>query len=131
MDLYEFITPSDCITFYAPDDDIATAVTIFIGGAKAGCRSIRDDRSLGTIFFGDIPTEIIAKFKDTMDKRSDEVAAAAHTFAVCSPDMREEYDKLTNSGGAADEVRRWEDRHRSSMTDWCTYARGLNRKEPL
>lgn len=34
MNLYEFINMSDTITFYAPDDDIAFTVTMYVGNGE-------------------------------------------------------------------------------------------------
>ena len=129
MNLYEFITPSDPITFYAPDNDIAEAIAIFVGNGKAGCDG--PDKS-------DMPNTMVAfgwsdgqleRFQETMDKRLDEVLAAGKTFAVVGPGMRQEYDTLTQNSTDEKGVELWDGRHRSSISDWCGYARNLKLKK--
>ncbi len=76
MKLYELITPSDPITFYAPDNDIAEAIALFVGNGKAGLEfADRKDKS-------ELPSTMTAisgfadgqleRFQTTMDKRLDE-----------------------------------------------------------
>ena len=89
MKLYELITPSDPITFYAPDNDIAEAIALFVGNGKAGLK-FADKRDKGKIpntmtAFGAFADGQLERFKTTMDKRLDEVLAAGKTFAVCTP----------------------------------------------
>ena len=46
MNLYEFINISDTITFYAPDDDIAFAVAMYVGNGHSSCKRIEDGKSI-------------------------------------------------------------------------------------
>ena len=129
MKLYEFITPSDPITFYAPDNDIAEAVALFAGNGKAGIRAIDDSATPNTIIvFGGFSDGQSDRYKATMDKRIEEVITAGKTFAVCSPKSREEYDELTDNSTNETAVEKWDNKHRSSMSEWCGYARGLKVK---
>lgn len=133
MKLYEFITPSDPITFYAPDNDIAEAVGLIVGRGKAGIQYTDERRNKDlipntmTIFSGwDNGQEV--RVRKTMKNRLSEIIAAGKTFAVCSPAFREEYDELTDNGSNDERVKKWDAKHRSSMSDWCTFARSLKRK---
>ena len=130
MKLYELITPSDPITFYAPDNDIAEAIALFVGNGKAGIKAQDDSETPNTItFIGGIPDEQLHRFKGTMDERLGEVLAAGKTFAVCGFGYREEYDILTKNSTDKKAVEKWDNKHRTSMSDWCGYARGLKLNE--
>ena len=130
MKLYEFCTPSDPITFYAPDNDIAEAIGLYIGNGKAGIELVDG---------GEVPYTLIAftgfsdgqeeRYQKTMDERINEFIDAAHTFAVCPPAYRQEYDELTKNSTDIERVKQWDDKHRSSMSDWCTFARNLKLKK--
>ena len=129
MKLYEFITPSDPITFYAPDNDIAEAIGLFVGNGKAGVRAVDDSKSPNTlIILSGIPDDQLKRFKTTMSERLDEVLAAGKTFAVCEVSYREEYDELTKNSTDTERVEKWDNKHRTSLSDWCGYARGLKKK---
>jgi len=130
MKLYEFITPSDPITFYAPDNDIAEAISLFVGNGKTGIKAADDSETpyTMTVFSGGLKGEQLKRFKETMEKRVDEVIAAGKTFAVCSISQREIYDDHTNNGQDEKRVKKWDDKNRSSLSDWCGYARHLKIK---
>lgn len=133
MELYEFITPSDPITFYASDNDIAEAIGLVIGGGKAAIAYTdkkRDKEPIPntmTVFSGwDNGQQ--ARVNKTMEDRTEEVLAAGKTFAVCKPGLRYEYDKMTDNATNEKEIAEWDDRHRSSMNNWCKFARTLRPK---
>jgi len=127
--LYEFITPSDPITFYAPDNDIAEAIALFVGNGKAGIKSVDGNEVPNTItFITGIAENQLERLKETMNKRINEVIAAGKTFAVCDAGFREEYDELTKNSTDTNRVEKWDNKHRSSMSDWCGYARNLKIK---
>jgi len=127
MNLYEFVNPSDEITFYAPDDDIAQAVTIYVGNGKAGLRIKNDKREmLRTMFIlGEIDPDIVDKLKIISKERIDEFLAACHSFACCGFAERDIYDDYTSNGTNIKKVNMWHDKHLTSMSDYCTYARSL------
>jgi len=131
MKLYELITPSDPITFYAPDNDIAEAVALFVGNGKAGLRAVDNSEVPSTItIFGGAIDEQLERLKTAVDNRQEEIIAAGKTFAVCTPVFREEYDELTENSTNAERVERWDNKHRSSMSNWCGFARSLKFKTP-
>lgn len=47
--LYEFITPSDPITFHAADDGVAFCVATLLGNGKAGCKNCDTGESLSSM----------------------------------------------------------------------------------
>jgi len=131
MKLYEFITPSDPITFYAPDDEVATAVALFVGNGQAGCVNVETEKHLGTMMICLAPAEAEKRAHvavDIMKMRTQECLSAATTFAVCKPSDRDIYDDYTENGTNAEKVAKWDDKKRSSLNDWCGYARGLQVK---
>lgn len=129
MKLYELVTPSDPITFYAPDDNIAEAIGLFVGGGKAGIKTTDGSEVPSTmIMFCGMAKGQLERFNKTMDDRIDEVIAAGKTFAVCEVGFREEYDTITENSTNIEAIATWDERHRSSMSDWCGFARTLKRK---
>ena len=123
MNLYEFITPSDPITFYAVDDSVAEAVTFLIGNGKAGLRSV-DGREMPPtilIFLG-LKGEQKERFVRTTRNRREDILISTKTFAVCEPEERDIYDEYTNNGKDEEKVKKWADKKTSSLTDWCRYA---------
>ena len=125
MILYEFITPSDPITFYAPDNDIAEAIAIFVGNGKAGISRVDGEEVPNTMVMFSWADGQLVRFKKTMDNRITEVVTSGKTFAVCTSGFREEYDELTENGTNKDRIEKWDDKHRSSMSNWCDFARSL------
>lgn len=132
MKLYEFITPSDPITFYAVDDDIAQVVGIYVGNGQALVSPCDEDknRKIETMYLlSPIPDDIKNKITKVLEERIDDFLESAHSFAVCEPNQRIIYDEYTNNGKDKDKVEKWDDKNRSSMNDWCKYARGLKAKK--
>lgn len=133
MNLYEFVNPSDMITFYAVDDEIAQAVTIYIGSGKAMLRVQNDEREMPptTFLFTPMDPEVEARLKSVMEDRFDAFLEAAHSFACCSFSDREIYDDYTSNGKNSEKVEKWHDKHLTSMSDFCKYARSLKKKETV
>ncbi len=133
MKLYRLVTPSDPITFYAPDNDIAEAVAIFVGNGKAGCDGPDESDMPNTMVFLGWSDGQLKRYQKTMQDRTSAVVSAGKTFAVVGPGMREEYDTLTKNSTDEKAVKRWDGRHRSSTNDFCGYARNLRfaKTEPV
>lgn len=134
MNLYKFIQPSDDITFYAEDDDVAFAATMIIGNGHCFAKRIgkngEETDVEGTSFYiGKVPDEIIERLKNLLDTRKAEIFAAFKTFAVCSPGRRKEYDVYTENSTNEERWRDWNDRKCTSMTDWCSYVRSLRPRD--
>ena len=133
MNLYEFINISDSITFYAPDDDIAFAVAMYVGSGRCSCRRIEggSDYSVkdSSPYLLRIPKEVLKRFDSIISSRSREVMESAHTFACCKPSERGIFDEYTDNGQDAERYAKWADAHRTSCNDYCRYARGVQLKD--
>ena len=132
MNLYEFINISDAITFYAPDDDIAFAVALYVGNGECSCKRIdpdgdKDVKDSNLYLFG-IPDEVVKRYDEIITSRSKECVEAAHTFACCKPGERQIFDDYTKNGTDKEKYDKWDNAHRSSMANYCKYARGLRLK---
>ena len=125
MKLYKFITPSDPITFYAPDNDIAEAVAIYVGKSKAEIEAVDGSVTPSTLIVLGAAEGQVERLRKTMEERIAEVIAAGHTFAVCTPGERGIYDDYTNNGRDPEKIAKWDAVHRSSISNWCGFARGL------
>ena len=135
MNLYEFINMSDTITFYAPDDDIAFAVTMYVGNGHSSCERLEDGKHIAVkdsipYLFTKIPAIILERFKTIITTRSTEVMESAHTFACCKPCERQIFDEYTNNGSDKEKYDKWDDTHRSSTNNYCKFARSLRLKKP-
>ena len=134
MNLYEFVQPSDDITFYAPDDDVAFAATMIVGNAhcfanRVGWKGDKIPVEGTSLYLGKVPDGIIERLKRILDTRKPEVFAAFKTFAVCSPGCRKEFDVFTENSTNEERWKDWDERKRTSMTDWCGYARSLKPRD--
>ena len=133
MNLYEFINFSDAITFYAPDDDIAFATALYVGGGKCSCERVDSDgnkevKDSAPYLFG-IPDDVLKRFEAIITSRAKDVMESAHTFACCKPSEREIFNDYTNNGTDNEKYAKWDDAHRTSLSDYCKYARGLRLKD--
>lgn len=130
--LYEFVSPSDEITFYAPDDEIAQVVTIYVGNGKAGLHRQDEAETPNTMFLFSPPgKEVQETIARVMKVRLEEVIEAAHSFAVCGFSEREIYDDYTEHGSNKERQVKWHDKNRTSMSDFCLYAWGLRKSSEL
>ena len=134
MNLYEFINFSDTITFYAPDDDIAFAVTMYVGNGHSSCERLEGGKNIPVkdsipYLFTKIPDEVIKRYKTIFTTRSTEALESAHTFACCKPSERQIFDEYTNNGSDKEKYEKWDDAHRTSMNDYCKFARSLKAKK--
>lgn len=137
--VYEFITPSDSITFLADDDKIAFACAIIIGRGRAGC--IRYDKNgqkevnlQSLCFFAPDPLYHVnatlgMELNDFIHKNRKEIAEALKTFAYGSIQDRKEYDNVLNA--IQDPVARekfrntHENTKRTSLSPWVKAAWNL------
>ena len=124
MKLYEVINPSDQITFYAPDNDVAEAVVVLLGSGRFGLRACDGSEAPETLYVFSSPSElVIARIRTTLRNRNEECRDAAKTYAVCSAKNREMYDAFTEKSTKSDKVNRWDDQRRSSESDIAGSAR--------
>jgi hypothetical protein len=131
MELYEFITPCDPITFYAQDDDIAWAIGLYVGGGKAGVDRITPEKKLNTMlaFSGGLSREDELKFKAIFKNRLNEIINATQSFAIAKPSERDIYDDYTDNGSDIEKRDKWHDKKRSSLNDFCSYAWSIKIKK--
>ena len=139
MYIYEFITPSDPITFKAENDKIAYITTVVFGDGRAGCRrradnskDEEDEVSLDTfMFLKKDPEKLMNEFlgcpfKEFFESHKKEIAIALKSFAYGSFDSREEFDDAVNAISDPEKLseflKKHEDRNRSSMSQWVLGA---------
>lgn len=131
MNTYEFITPSDRITFKAQDDKIAYACALVLGNGKAGCKK-SDGTNLQTMLMcHPEPMEPITSF---LGKNLDDfiegnlllISECLESFAYTSITGREQYDRELEAISDLDEKQKFklkhEDANRTSMSKWVQQA---------
>lgn len=130
---YEFITPSDPITFAAPNDNIAFVCALTLGAGKAFCTR-EDGEKLQTCFLFTPPDELDAAIQkqlgasltDYIDSHREEIATAFESFAYGSFESRRQYDDALSAITDEDKLAQFkashEDRNRSSMSQWVKGA---------
>lgn len=137
--IYEFITPSDPITFKAQSDKIAFFVALIVGNAKAGIeRADGKEVELSSMFFihpDPIPVIegylgcSISEFGDT---NATEVGEALKSF--CYGEIRERQafddacDAITDPEKLQEFKAKHEDKNRTSLSEWVAYAWRLGDK---
>jgi len=133
--IYEFVTPSDPITFKADNDKIAYACTTFLGNGQAGCTR-EDGKSLDTmIAFCNCDESWIEKaIKDFLgsdlgefiEQNREAIAKAFASFSYGRISDRHLYDDaieaITEPERLEEFKRKHEDRSRSSMSEWVKGA---------
>lgn len=62
MNIYEFITPSDPITFKADDDKVAFTCALLLGNGKAGCENKATESLPTMLMFAKDPDKDIQDF---------------------------------------------------------------------
>lgn len=130
---YEFVTPSDPITFTAANNAVAYAVALYLGSGKAGC--IREDgESLDCVlmFAGEEATKksildnLGMEFKDFMEANHGDLVAAFESFAYGNFADRRQYDDaiaaITDHDKLAEFKAKHEDRERTSISRWVKSA---------
>lgn len=129
--LYELITPSDPITFKAPNDKIAIAVAILLGHGKAGCHNEQGE-SLPTMYLfhpdpmPEIEKDLGAPFDTFFDAHAKEIAESLLSFAYGNIEDRRQYDDAVEAITDPEKLKAFkakhEDRNRTSMSQWVKQA---------
>jgi hypothetical protein len=148
MILYEFINPSDCYLFEAPDFEIATAVTFWIGlGQCPATPVIQVDSTLSDqeikelevpmFLFGGVEEWVHKKFGLTLDQfivhikseRKDELITALKSFIIGDVKEREFYLKTMNCLSEPQDKemfrKEWHEMKCTSLTDYGEYVQLL------
>lgn len=131
MPLYEFINPSDAITFRAQDDKTAFMAVTLLADGKAGCIK-EDGTNLGTLLaFARDPDKM---FSEMMGDKSDEwleqnrrsLAECLDSFQCTSLAERKIYEmeleKITDYSEREKFRTMWEDKKATSLTRWVPAA---------
>lgn len=132
--IYEFITPSDPITFKAGSDKIAFFCAALLGNGKAGCKNFdTGDGIPSMILFSADPEKDITDFlgkgiKEFLEENNDEICDAFASFSYGSPSDRETFDNACEAITDIEKLKEFkakhEDKNRSSMTTWVKAAWG-------
>lgn len=131
--IYDFITPSDAITFTAEDPKVAYCCALILGSGKA-CVTSENGDSLPTCFiFADEATirHEISKFlgcglRDFTDAHTAAVADCFDSFAYGKIADRKDYEAalraITDPAKLAEFRAHHEDQRRTSMSRWVQAA---------
>lgn len=143
MFFYEFVTPSDSITFKADDDRVAFTCALLLGNGKAGChrRGVDGNKvNLETMlmFCNDSQVDQIIEenlgmgLSKFLDENGPVIAECFLSFAYGNIEDRKTYDDALSA--ITDEKKRkefkskHEDRNRTSMSKWVQSAWNIGEK---
>lgn len=130
MELYELVTPSDAITFRAKDDKTAFMAAVLLGNGKAGCHKENGENIPSMMMFSRQPDKDITDYlampgNDWVNQNSDHLSQSLLTFQYTSLSERKDYeDQLAALPDDQKQsfAAKWEDDHRSSMSQWVLSA---------
>lgn len=131
MTIYEFVTPSDAITFKTDDEKIAYACTVILSEGKAGCKDTTTGKSLPTMLFlssnamENIKAYLGMELPEYMDENKEKISACFKSFAYTTPSTRAAFDAALSSLTDEKEVKKFLEKHedkRSSMSRWVKAA---------
>lgn len=141
MNIYEFITPSDAITFKTDCDKVAFTCALLLGNGKAGCKRIDKDnnevRIPTMLLFSANPDSDIKEFlgiemNEFINKNKPKIKECFSSFSYGNIEDRITYDDTVSA--ITDDVKlkefkaKHEDRNRTSMSEWVSYAWDLSDK---
>ena len=135
MKTYEFVTPSDPITFKTDDDKIAFMCGLILGGGKAGVNRQDDDGdeiNIPTLLiFHNDPQSVINDYlgmdsKEFVEQNRNKIADCFRSFAYGNFSDRKQFDdaveSITDPVKLQEFKKKHEDRNRSSLSEWVNYA---------
>jgi len=138
MNIYEFITPSDPITFKTDDDKIAFTCSLLLGQGKAACDNKTTGESVPTMLMfsqdpeKDIQDFIGRDFKEFIELNKPKIADCFSSFAYGSVSDRQTFDDACDAISDPEKLKAFkekhEDRNRSSMSQWVKAAWGHGEK---
>lgn len=132
--IYEFITPSDTITFKAENDKVAFVCAVLLGKGQAGCIRFEKGQevTIPSMMFGvqDINVAIELYLETSLDEFIQEnkksIKNAFASFAYGSIEERQTFDdaieSITDEEKLNDFKAKHEDRNRTSLSGWVAYA---------
>ncbi len=137
MNLYEFVTPSDAITFKAINDKVAYMVAILMGNGKAGCNKEGGESIPTMLMFDPTPEKTIDEYLGMQGSKfvkdnNDNIADSLLSFAYGTFASREVFDKAF-AACASDEdrdkfLKKHETKNRTSMSQWVKAAWDAGKK---
>jgi hypothetical protein len=132
MNIYEFITPSDTITFKADDDKVAFMCALLLGNGKAGCTNLKTGDSIPTmLMFAQDPEKEIQEFiggspKEFLEANKPKMAECFKSFSYGSASDRKTFDDACDAITDPEKLKEFkakhEDKNRSSMSQWVKAA---------
>lgn len=132
MTIYKFITPSDPITFKAPDDKTAFAVSLIIGNGKAGTKNTATGESLPSLLLFNPNVEVtINEFlgmdlEKFIEENKEKIKLTLMSFAYGDVSDRIQFDEACEAITEPDKLQAFkashEDRNRSSVSGFVKYA---------
>lgn len=132
--IYEFITPSDAITFKACDDAIAFAVGLIVGRGSAGVLNTETQESLNTLMFFCTEEDLVKIVSDNLNtdletfiiNNKQEIISSLNSFMYGSENERVVYDAAISAITDKTKLKEFksahEDRQRSSVAKWVQDA---------
>lgn len=130
--LYEFVTPSDPITFKADDDKIAFTCALLLGNGKAGCDNLDTGDSIPTmLMFSKEPEKEIEKYigsdpSDFINENKPQIAECFKSFSYGSAQDRQTFDDACEAITDPEKLKEFKNKHenknRSSMSQWVKAA---------
>lgn len=132
MNLYEFIQPSDAITFRASTDKVAYYCALLLGGGKAGIRRA-DGKEVESplLFLNSNAVEVAESYLGATisafgKKNARDVVSCFRSFRYGSIDEAQTYEDaisaITDPEKLKDFKDKHEDRNRTSMSRWVKGA---------
>lgn len=135
MNLYEFITPSDPITFWAASDFVACVCATYLGRGQAGVKKVGHESQIPSLFLFTPEDEMEKELAEFLGQpfhefwaaNESDIALAFGSFAYGLPEERQAYDKAFKSvkddPKARDAFKNdHEKSNRSSVSKWVRNA---------
>ncbi len=132
MNTYEFITPSDPITFRADNDKVAFTCSLLLGKGKAGCTNLKTGESIPSmLMFAKDPEKDILEYlgedmKDFLESSKPKIAECFKSFSYGSAEDRATFEDACNAITDPKMLNAFkakhEDRNRSSISQWVKGA---------
>lgn len=133
--IYEFVTPSDPITFLANDDKVAFVCATLLGNGKAGCNRLDENGkeiSINSMLMFDpnpketIEKELGMKLENFWELNKLKIKACFASFSYGKIEDRRTFDDamqaITDEEKRKEFKAKHEDRNRSSSSQWVKGA---------
>ena len=135
MNIYEFVTPSDQITFKTDNDKVAFTCALLLGNGKAGCKNETTGESIPTMLMfakdpdSDIQNFIGGDFGEFIEANKHKISECFKSFAYGSVSDRKTFDEaceaITDQEKLKEFKAKHEDKNRTSMSPWVKSAWNL------